>query len=437
MRLATLAHLAVAAAGCGRIGFEATGDGPPPSTADVLVAPVDGCPVLPVEGPTIRVTTLVELRDAIAMSAPGTTILLADGTYALTTVSPLTINTPVTLRSESGDASKVIIDGTNTATPIIRITAPDVSLISLTIANGVDDGVLFQPADTNPTEVSNGEVYDVTLRDVANAGIRMRPYLNSGTGPFTDHGVFACSRVTTTGSAAVCGSTTSGWGINGDAVRDWVIRDNLIDRSSCTDVGFRTIWFDSGSYDIVVTNNTLLNTNYGIMLGGTTAFRPPPTTVPASCGSSPDMMGGLVCNNIIASPAPPADAGDEDFKEGIALWNACEVWVLHNTVVSPDVSETFSNIEYRYAGSFVHVANNLTRHAILQRDGGQLDSAYAASNVVYTDPSIFVAPASGDVQLTASANVTGGVSVPDSRCPIDRAGRMRSTTDPTPGAFER
>ena len=90
---------------------------------------------------------------------------------------------------------------------------------------------------------------------------------------------------------------------------------------------------------------------------------------------TPDAWGGLICNNQIASATVQAVSNAEDFDEGISLSNACDTWVMHNSVVSPGGAETFAEIDYRFPSGYPHLLNNLVGVAPLQRDGGNIDPA--------------------------------------------------------------
>src|SRR5207247_2237367 len=102
------------------------------------------------------------LLSALSGAAPGATIALAPGTYAIAT--PILIKTAgLTLRSMSGDASSVVLDGGGTTTPAVRADVSGVTIASLTIAHSANVGVLFQAPASG--DVANDRVYDVTFYD--------------------------------------------------------------------------------------------------------------------------------------------------------------------------------------------------------------------------------------------------------------------------------
>jgi hypothetical protein len=68
-------------------------------------------PLPPPEGKVIRVTTAEELFVAVERAEPGHTILLADGHYQQPRVLVLQQKNDTTIRSASGDPTKVILHG--------------------------------------------------------------------------------------------------------------------------------------------------------------------------------------------------------------------------------------------------------------------------------------------------------------------------------------
>ena len=68
------------------------------------------CAPLPMPATSVSVTDVAGLRAALATAVAGTSIVLADGHYDVS--SGITLSTAgVTIRSASNDASKVVLDG--------------------------------------------------------------------------------------------------------------------------------------------------------------------------------------------------------------------------------------------------------------------------------------------------------------------------------------
>jgi lysophospholipase L1-like esterase len=93
-------------------------------------------------GQVLRVKTVDELLTASKEVQPGGTILIADGRYMLPRYFDLTAD-QVTLRSESGDRHKVILDGANSRHgELIGITGvTDVTIADVTVQNVKWNGI--------------------------------------------------------------------------------------------------------------------------------------------------------------------------------------------------------------------------------------------------------------------------------------------------------
>lgn len=427
MRLAWVV-VAVVEAACGRLGFDAQLDGSSDSDFDDAPANMtaEACPVLPVTGTTMTVTNVQDLRTALNTAAPAnSTILVADGLY--TTTTSILITRGHTVRSASGDASKVIFDGMGMADGVFRLESSGASLISLTVRNAVNDGTRVE--STVGTDITDNLIYDITFTTHPGSGIRIRSANGVLTGPFADSGEIACSRFIT--DPADCAGGTGSSGVSGDAARGWTIRNNVFDKRQCTVPSVRTVWFDTGSRDIDIISNLFLDTDYAIFAGGEPTQRTYADPLPIGCSGVPDFWGGLICNNVIASAAVVPEA-DEDFEEGIALWNACDTWAMHNTIVSPSPAETYSALEYRYAGTYVHFVNNVVGEAALEREGAIQDTTYANSNYVYSSHSEFVGAAGADLRFAGTPPTGAAIT----RCMTDAAGKARNAAAPAVGAYE-
>jgi hypothetical protein len=415
---------------CGRLGFEAA-DGSGSSSPDATGVPDDTgvpaqlCPTQPMTAGT-TVTNITDLRSAIQTATAGDTILLADGVYS--TATTLTVAIPnLTIRSASNRADAAIIDGQGVASPLLYVRTAGFSIIAITLRNTGQDAINIEPLDTT-TDATGTSVYDVTFTDVRGPVLRAKAYQGLATSPFPDAGEMACSRIGHT-VANDCG-TDGVFGVRLMGVRSWKIRENYFS-GRCGTTRTRALWADYGARDISILGNVFADNGNNVLLGSA-ALRTYPDPLPASCPSAPTFWGGVVCNNRIAGLGVASRSG-QDFEEGIALWSACDTWVMHNTVVSPGSSETFENIEYRFTDTYVHLVNNLTAVAPLQRDGGQIDPV--TSHYLYASTADFVDATAGDLRLAPSATVPTGAVI--SQCLVDATGKARNIPAPTPGAFER
>jgi len=432
---------------CGfRIGGSATGDGGGDALGDALGdATGDGstavkpCEPLPAPLAPVQVTDVPSLRAALQVATPGTTITLADGKYDLSVAGgPISIGTAgITVRSASGNPDQVLITGNRLTSPLVVVRASNVTLTSLTLGDAPGTALMVEP--TVAADINGATVHDVTFLDNDGPAIRIRPYNNLSTGPFADAGKISCSRfVIAVGSVAnTCIQPTLG--IAAEGVRGWTVRDNQFERLSCTTGVRRNVSFRAGSRDTRLIGNVFLGSAMNIMLGTTGASsRTYADAPPPGCSATPDHRDGVVCNNRIIGLGVPPIVANTDFEEGIALWNACDPWVLHNTIVSPAGGETYHDIEYRFPGTTAHLANNLLLQAPVSRDGGQADAAYLASNALYASEADFVDAAGGDLHLSSTASLGPGASIVGlGLCDLDADGKPRALAAPTVGAYER
>src|SRR5688572_3074581 len=90
----------------------------------------------PPTGKVLRVSTVDELLSAAEQVEPGGTILLADGVYSMPRYFDIHTDN-VTLRSESGDRHRVVIDGSQSRHgELIGVTAcSGVTIADLTVQN--------------------------------------------------------------------------------------------------------------------------------------------------------------------------------------------------------------------------------------------------------------------------------------------------------------
>ena len=395
---------------------------------------------LPAAPNPVLVSDVTGLRKAVTAATPGTTIELADGTYTLAAPTLAILTPGVTLRSRSDNPAAVVLTGS--IAPLMRIEASNVTIASVTFARAPSVAVAVVP--TISANILGDTIYNVTFDDDGGPAVRLTAYnALAASGPYADDGTLACSRFHDTTAVDHCAATQLG--IDALAVRGWTIRDNTFDHLACPTRLIRTIMIRGGSRDNQVTNNHLLDSNGNILIGNDPA-QPARSysdyVQPSECSglgaAPPQDWGSIACNNTIAGLGAPMYAATGYFDDGIALWGACDTWALHNTVVSPAGAATAHDIEYRYAGTFVHLVNNLVEAAPASRDAGTQDPVYASSNVQYMGTSDFVDPLTGDLHLSATAMETAGTSIDGlAKCQTDADGKMRPLAAPLVGAYER
>ena len=413
---------------------------PAPSAAATLVenahrAPAgQHCPALPApSGAIVLVGSEEELWNAVNSAAPGTTILLADGSYNLAAQGYyLWIDTPhVTLRSASGNREAVILDDNYQGSETVTIAASNVTIADLTIRRARTHPIHVVSTDSGDT--LGTRIYNVVISDPGQQAIKINPH--GARVYFPDDGEIACSRLelSDAGRAKVWeinGSCYTG-GVDAHAARGWTIRDNQISGFWCPQgLSEHGIHLWSGSRDTLVERNTLTDNARGVGFGlqesgtGRTYTDDP---CPAASGYV-DHYGGTIRNNFIAASRPELFASQSGFDCGICLAQACAASLLHNSVASTQAP--FSSIEWRFANTQAEISNNLVSHNLRERDGA---AAALAGNLENAALSIFADIPAGDLHLTAQAGaaIDQGVPLAAGRCDDDIDG------DPRPNGAAR
>ena len=275
-------------------------------------------------------------------AAPGTEILLTDGTYQMTRYAVYLDNADITIRGASGNRDAVVIQGQGygVGSEGLMVAAPRITIADLTMTAIRNHAISLKPAPSEGAEETH--IYNVDLVDNGTQQIK------GSNGGDNRGGVLACSSI---------GYTPGG--VQGDYIgaidlhssSDWVIRDNYIygvsgDGTGCEidiDCGryessHPAILLWSNSTNITVERNVIVDSIRGITLG---------------LGQGFDI--GTVRNNFFYMPA----GGDA----GIELYDASNVIVEHNTILSPDYQGA---IEYGGSPNAV-IRNNLISAPPLDR----------------------------------------------------------------------
>lgn len=359
------------------------------------------CPPLPPAAGTIfPVANVSELVAAVNNAAPGTTILLADGIYALNGAY-LRIDVPdVTLRSAGGTREAVILDGAYQTTEIIQITASRVTVADLTLRRATYHPIHVMSTDQGDTLQTL--IYNVHIVDPGEQAIKINPYTGSGARFFPDYGTVACSHIelTNCGRPQIRNDCYTG-GIDAHQARGWVVRDNRIEGFWCPQgLSEHAVHFWRASRDTLIERNDLRNNARGIGLGLATegdARVYPDSPCPTANGGYLDHFGGLVRNNFVFAGSAELFGSEYGFDCGLCLWQVCGARVLHNTVAS--TRPPFSSIEWRFDRTRVELANNLATHNLRDRGG----TAYLSGNLENQPLTLFADGGAGDLHLAASA----------------------------------
>jgi hypothetical protein len=374
------------------------------------------CAPLPMgAGPEITVGPGADLPGMVAGAAPGMTFLLMDGTYPLAGAALRLRAAGVTLRSVSGDAAKVIIDGEYKTPEAVVITASDVTVAHVTITRAVDHPVHIYPETAG--DVRNTRLYGLRLIDGGEQFVKVNP--NGARTNFVDGGRLECSflQLTEAGRPMVeslGGTSCYTGGIDVHSGRGWVVRSNRFEDIYCR-TGYlaeHAVHFWTGSRDTVVENNVVVNcargVGYGLVEDGAGRVYPDD---PYPGRGYIGHYDGVIRNNVIYANVPQYDTG-------IELDQARGVRVYHNTVFAgPGATAAFSSIDSRFANTLADIRNNLVNRLTV-RDGA---GSNASNNREMVPAAYFTNVAGLDFHLSATATdaLDKGVVLPEAGLDLD------------------
>lgn len=306
----------------------------------------------------VTVRTASELQYAVAAansSGGNVSILLADGTYTL--ADTVYVNAPkVTIAGQSGDRSKVIIQGDAMSASakvqnLIRAAGKNFTIRDLTLRkSGWHLLQIVGESDADGALVSN-VVFQDAYEQMLKVSIDQANYAMTADNGVIENSVFEYT--------AGIGPQYYIGGIDVHGGKNWIVRGNTFRSiiSPSQTVAEFAIHFWNQSANALVERNLIINCDRGVGFGL----------------DNRGNTGGIIRNNMIyasASAAGPfADAS-------IYLDQSPGTQVLNNTIY---VEHSYPRaIEYRFAEtSGVLIANNLTNKAIGARDG--------ATGTVYTN----------------------------------------------------
>ncbi|MCY1062340.1 right-handed parallel beta-helix repeat-containing protein [Nannocystis sp. SCPEA4] len=358
----------------------------------------DPCPPWPAAaGPVIEVTPdqAGDLKAIVEGAASGTTIAFAPGTYDVSGGAPIHITTPgLTLRGPSGDRDAVVLDGDYATGEILLIAASDTTVVDMTLQRAFWHPIHATGGDA--ADISNVVIYNVKVIDPGQQAIKINP---SGSDHYVDEGLIACSwiELTEVGRPQIMDNCYTG-GIDAHAAWGWTIRDNDIRGFWCPEgLSEHAVHLWVTSRDTLVERNDIRDCARGVGFGlgengngNSRAYADDPCPGKSYLGH----VGGEIRNNMIWAGDPQLFASQAGFDSGVALEQACDAKVLHNTVVS--LEPPFVSMEYRWPNTSATIAGNLTTHAITMRDGAQ---AQLDGNVEMAGLDHFVDAAAGELHL--------------------------------------
>ena len=358
------------------------------SASQSTTVTVTSAPSSPSSG-NINVSNVSGLQTAIAGLASNQTILLADGTYNLSSTLYLPQNiSNVTIKGASGNREAVIIKG------------PGMGNSTVPFGFWLDNvtGVMFQNMtirDFNQHAIiANGGVDSPVYRnlhiiDIGDQFLKNNPTADGLNG--IDNGILDNSLLEY--SSLAPDTYTNGLDVHRG--KNWTVRNNTFKNFwSSSGLAGPAVLIWNGSSDSTVVRNTFINNQRDIALG----FDP---TKPVD--GITDHARGIIANNFFyktsnISPDVP-----------IAVFDSPQTKVYYNTVV---LNGGYSNaIEYRFPRTTgVDIKNNLADAAIVSRDGA---SGSIANNIINATSGMFANASTADLHLvaTATAAIDKGLAV--------------------------
>lgn len=351
-------------------------------------------PALPLTGARIvRVATEPELQTALGNLQNGDTVLLADGTYNLTSSLYVNGRHNITLRGAAGSTSVVLagkgMDNSSYGNVPFGIwsNGTNTTVAHLTIRDTWDNPIIFNPGAQSP------RVYCVRLLNAGSQFIKSNPTdPNAGVG--VNNGVVEYCWFEYTGSPPGNHGTGIGYfnGISAHAARDWIVRGNLFKNLHNPDnaayLWNPSVLFWRHSANTVTEQNTFIDVDRAVAYGldnATPYF---------------DHAGGAIRNNFVYLRPGLMSATRRASSDGsLIAWNSPGTQIDHNTVLLN--TNEFYAVECRFATTTnCTIRNNLADVPMHLRDSA---TAVLNSNVVNAVPGIFANPAAGDLHLLPSA----------------------------------
>ena len=359
-----------------------------------MAASPGNAPPLPLTGTRIvQVATEPQLQTAMGNLQNGDTILLADGTYPLTSSLYINGRNDVTIRGASGSTNVVLLgkgmDNTNYGNVPFGIwsNGTNTTIAHLTIRDTWDNEIIFNPGAQSPL------VYCVRLLNAGSQFIKSNPTdVNNGIG--VNNGIVEYCWLEYTGSPPGNHGTGVGYfnGISAHAAQNWVIRGNLFKNlhnpDSAAYLWNPAVLFWRHSINTVTEQNIFFNVDRAVAYGldNTTPYF--------------DHAGGVIRNNFVYLAPGLMSASRTASSDGsLIAWNSPGTQIDHNTVLLN--SNEFFVVEFRFSTTTNGTGRNTLGDAPIHlRDNA---TATLASNLLSAVPGMFVNPAGADLHLRASA----------------------------------
>lgn len=366
-----------------------------------------------VSGTVINVSTEAQLQSAIQNAQTNTTVLLAAGTYNLS--STLYVRrSNITLRGDGDTCDKVVLAGRGMdnanygSVPYgVWSDAINLTLTNLTIRDVYYHGLILNSGAQSPI------IDSIQILNTGQQHLKSNPSsygigVNNGT---VKNSRFAYTNGTPTTDHGAGIGYTNGVDVHGGA--NWVIRNNRFENFHTPDSS--AWWWNpailmwNGASGTIAENNVFANVDRAIAFGL------------IERGGNVDHSGGVIRNNMIyVAPNLMSANRKADSDAAILVWNSPSTVVAHNTVNSN--GNLNKSIEFRFVTTGASAINNLVDAPI----GSRNSAAFSQSgNLASATSAMFRNPANGDLRLVSTASAAINKVNSTSHAPTDVDGNTR------------
>jgi hypothetical protein len=360
----------------------------------IQAATPGNAPALPITGTRIvNVATEPQLQTAMGNLQNGDTLLLANGTYNLTSSLYVNSRHNITIRGASGSTNVVLVGkGMDNATygnvPFgIWSNGSNTTIAHLTIRDTYDNEIIFNPGAQSP------HVYSVRLINAGSQFIKSNP-TDVAAGVGVNNGLIEYCWFEYTGSPPADHGAGVGYfnGISAHAANNWIVRGNLFKNlhnpNTAAYLWNPSVLFWRHSTNTITEQNTFINVDRAVAYGldNTTPYF--------------DHAGGQVRNNFVyLAPGLLSPARRASSDGSLIAWNSPGTRIDHNTLLL-NTNLNFA-IEFRFTTTTNCTArNNLADAGINLRDSAV---ATRSGNFLTAVPGLFLEPPNGDLHLISAA----------------------------------
>jgi hypothetical protein len=356
----------------------------------------------------INVATEAQLQSAMGNLQTGDTIVLANGTYNLTSTLHVNGRDNVTIRGNSGCDQVIMVgrgmDNANYGSVLHGIwsNSRNTVIAHLTIRDTYDNTIIFNGGAQSP------RVYNVKLLNSGSQFIKANP-LDATTG--VDNGTVEYSIMEyTAGPPATDHGAGAGYtnGLSIHTADNWVIRRNLFKNFHTPDTAVYlwnpAVLMWNHSTNTLTERNTFINVDRAIAYG--------------LYDRGSDHQGGVIRNNFIYLQPNLMSTSRKASSDGqIIVWDSPGSKVYHNTILTN--GNVVKSIEFRFNTTGGEARNNLADTPIGSRDGATFTQS---GNLLTATASLFVNPSAADLHLKSTATAV-----------IDQAPALSSVTNDIDG----